>query len=39
MDMFLIHLGMTHPDLWMMWAGIILSGVNTVGLILLWRKK
>lgn len=38
MDYFLMRLGMSHPDLWMMWAVIILSAVNSVGLILLWRK-
>ena len=38
MDLWLIAHGMTHPDLWMMWAGILLSAINTVGLVLLWRR-
>lgn len=35
MDYFLMRLGMSHPDLWMMWAAIILSAVNSVGLVML----
>jgi hypothetical protein len=39
MDMTLIHLGMTHPDIALIWAGIILTGVNSLAIVYLWRTK
>ena len=33
------HGHFTHPDLWIMWASVVLTPVNTLGILyLLWRR-
>jgi hypothetical protein len=33
------HGHFTHPELWMMWAVVVLTPVNTLGILyLLWRR-
>jgi hypothetical protein len=39
-DTFLVAHGMTHPDIWMLWAALIASGLNALATIgLLVREK
>ena len=39
LDWFLIeHFGMTHPDIWLMWAVILLTPFQLAGIVASWRQ-
>lgn len=30
---------MTHPDIWMLWATIVLTVINTLAILVLWIDR
>lgn len=34
----IFHGHFTHPELWMMWAVVVLTPVNTLAILYLWRR-
>lgn len=39
MNYFFYHGHLTHPDLWMLWVGILLTLLNTVGIVWMLLRK
>jgi hypothetical protein len=38
MDHFMHHGYLVHPDIWMLWAAVILTPVNTIGILFCLRR-